>query len=282
MFRQKVRHSDYHLSSCFFFSSLLSCLRRSHVYNFDCPNFYFSSSYRKMEPDSTRKNCFDVRFPRASTHLLVGVSGAGKTYRMIEILKLKDQLIQQGSEVKNVVFCYSVWQPCYEQLNGVVTKWINRMISNDEFIGLTKPFMHGGGGSIVILDDFLGSVGREMSEMVCVSARHYDTSLFILFQTLFPKDKFASVITRNAKFLHIHKNPRDNSQIRYLASQLYPANFQWIVKAYHKATEEPFSCFLVDLTQQCPEKLRFRSHYLPCEFPMRVWKQAGMPDIFEL
>ena len=28
-------------------------------------------------------------------------------------------------------------------------------------------------------------------------------------------------------------------------------------------TEEPHQCMLIDLTQGCDEKLRFRSHYLP-------------------
>jgi len=218
--------------------------------------------------------CVDMRFPRGATHLLVGVSGSGKTYRIINILKLKDQLLENGEQIKNIVFCYAVWQPCYDELKGVVTTWINKMPTNAEFIELVKPYQ-ANGGSIVVLDDFLGSVGKEMSEMVCVSARHHGVSLFILFQTLFPKDKLATTITRNVKFMHILKNPRDNSAIRFLASQLYPGNFQWIVQAYHAATEYPFSCFLIDLTQKCPEKFRFRSHYLPSEFPMRVWSQKS-------
>lgn len=217
--------------------------------------------------------CYDMRFPRASTHLLVGSSGAGKTVRMIKILQEKDRLLENGNDIKNIVFCFAAWQPCYEDLRGIVTRWINKMPTNQEFIQMTKPYQHRG-GSIVVLDDFLGSVGKEMMEMVCVSARHHDVSLFILFQTLFPKDKCATTITRNVKFMHLHKNPRDNTQIRFLASQLYPSDFHWIVRAYHKATEEPFSCFLVDLTQKCPEWLRFRSHYLPHEGPMRVWQKA--------
>jgi hypothetical protein len=216
--------------------------------------------------------CYDMRFPIGSTHLLVGSAGAGKTERVIKMLLLKDSLFQNGDKIKNVIFCYAVWQPAYERLKNVVTKWVNRMVTNEEFISLVKPYQNAG-GSICVLDDFLfSSYGKSLSEICCVSARHHNTCLFILFQTLFPKDKEAALIPRNVKYMHIQKNPREGSAVRYLAAQLYPGNFRWIVNAYHKATEEPFSCFLVDLTQNCPESMRFRSHYLPDEAPMRVWR----------
>ena len=220
-----------------------------------------------------QSQCYDLRFPKATTHLIVGVSGAGKTMRTLNILRMKNELIVDGDSIQNVIFCYSAWQPIYEEAKSYVTKWINEMPTNEEFISMVKPYQTLG-GSIVVLDDFLGAINKDMMEMVCVTARHYNVSLFILFQTLFPKDKCASTITRNVKFMHLHKNPRDNSQFRYLASQLAPSNFQWMVSAFHEATKEPFSCFLLDLTQKCPDMLRYRSHYLPEEAPMRVWKQA--------
>ena len=143
--------------------------------------------------------CYDMRFPLGTTHLMVGNSGAGKTERVIRMLLLKDKLFQDGDKIKNVIFCYAVWQPSYERLKGVVTKWVNRMVTNEEFISLVKPHQNSG-GSICVLDDFLfSSCGKSMSEIACVSARHHNTCLFVLFQTLFPKDKTATVVTRNMK-----------------------------------------------------------------------------------
>jgi hypothetical protein len=212
-----------------------------------------------------------------ATHLVAGSSGSGKTFRVADILRLKSELIVQGEYIKNIIFYYAAWQPVYEELkkDGVVTKWVNKMPTNAEFVDAVK-FHNDRGGSIVIIDDFMGAVGPEMANIVCVSSRHNNVSTFILFQSLFPSDKSARLISRNVKFIHLHKTPRDNAQVRFLASQLCPGNFRWIVKAYHEATSQPYSCFLFDFTQQCPEQLRYRSHYLPREFPMRVWQSRNV------
>ena len=44
-----------------------------------------------------------------------------------------------------------------------------------------------------------------------------------------------------------------------------------MVEAYHEVTKEPFGCLLFDLRQECASFLRLRSHFLPHEYPMRVY-----------
>lgn len=217
---------------------------------------------------------YDVRFSPGTTHLMVGASGSGKTFRVAKILRLKDEIFKNGSQIKNVVFFYAAWQPVYESLraSGVVTRWVNKMPSKEEFIRAVE-FYKNRGGSIVVIDDFMQEVGQDMCDIVCVSSRHYNTATFILFQSLFHADKSARTISRNVRFLHLHKSPRDNSQVRFLASQLCPGNFKWIVEAFTAATAAPYSCFLFDFSQDCPDELRFRSSYLPEEFPIRVWRE---------
>jgi len=218
----------------------------------------------------------DVRFVHGSTHLLVGPSGSGKTHRVASILKHKNDLIKNGSDIQNVIFCYASWQPIYDVLtaNKSVTKWINKAPTNDEFCKLVEDYKDDG-GSIVVIDDFMSEIGKDMMQIVTVSARHLNTSTFILFQSLFPPNPLARQISLNVKYMHIHKNPRENAQIQYLARQLHPENYKWIVEAYHEATNKPFSCFLIDLIQTCPEHVRFRSDFLPEELPMRVWMKKG-------
>lgn len=219
---------------------------------------------------------YDLRFPNGSTHLIVGPSASGKTFRLCEILKIKDEIIIGGENIKNVVFFYAVWQPVYAELErrNIVTKWINKMPSNQEFIDNVQEFSKSG-GSICVIDDFMSDIGPDLDEIVRVTSRHYNTSTFILFQSLFPPHKLARQISLNTKFLHIHKNPRENSQIQYLSRQIAPKSYKWIVDSYHKITEKPYTCLLIDLTQQCPNHLRYRSNYLPNEFPMLVWKEKS-------
>lgn len=217
-------------------------------------------------------SCYDLRFIPGATHLVVGPSGSGKTYRVCDILRLKDRIFVAGAGIKNIVFCYAAWQDCYEALrsDGIVTRFLKRKPTSAEFVALVKDYASRG-GSIVVIDDFMSQIDQDLVDIVTVQSRHYNTSTFILFQSLFPANRLGRQISLNVKYIHAHKNPRENAQIQVLARQLSPTNYKYIVQAYHKVTETPYQCLLFDLTQQREEKLRVRSHYLPHEFPMRVW-----------
>lgn len=218
--------------------------------------------------------CYDLRFHHGATHLLVGSSGAGKTFRCARILKNKNLLIQNGEKIRNIVFFYNVWQGVYDTLKqqGTVTKFVNKKPSCEDFVKYVD-FYKDKGGSIVVIDDFMSEIDSDLVKIVTVHSRHYNTSTFILFQSLFPPNKLARQISLNVKYLHIHKNPRENAQVQVIARQLAPIRkmYKSIVDAYHKVTEKPHSCFLIDMTQTCPEQLRFRSNYLPHEAPMMIW-----------
>ena len=246
---------------------------------FKTSNIFFQSTTYSIIMNRNEKPV-DLRFVPGSTHLMVGPTGSGKSFRTAEILRLKNQIIRGGQHIKNVVFCYSTWQPLYTQLEreGVVTKWLKKLPSNEEFVELVGDYKDQG-GSIVIVDDHMGNIGPELVEIVTVTARHTNTSLFLLFQSLFPSNPLARQISLNVKYFHIHKNPRENAQLQYLARQLRPDDYKWIDKAYHKATEKPFSCFLIDLYQETKERLRFRSSFLPQEAPMKTWVSTSRPRI---
>lgn len=221
----------------------------------------------------------DRRFKPYATHLLAGSSGSGKTYCVAQILRLKDQIIRDGRDVRNVVFCYSTWQDLYQELDrdGVVTRWVNKMPTAQEFRDLVEPYKDDG-GSIVVIDDFMTEISRDLVDIVNVLSRHNKTSTFILFQSLFPNNPLARQISLNVKYMYVFKNPRENAQFAYLVRQIRPQNYKWIVQAYHDATVEPYACFLIDLTQECPEHLRFISSFLPDQFPIKVWveKKTGI------
>lgn len=209
---------------------------------------------------------YDLRFDPGATHLLVGPSASGKTFRVCNLLRCKNEIIKGGKDIKNVVFCYAVWQPVYEVLRteGVVTKFVNRKPSVKEFTDLVKPFANKG-GSICVIDDFMGQIDEDLLDIVTVHSRHNNTTTFLLFQSLFPANKLARQISLNVKYMHVHKNPRENAQIQTLARQVAPGDYKWIVEAYHDCTEKPHTSFLIDMTQSCDERFRYRSNYLPHE-----------------
>jgi Cft2 family RNA processing exonuclease len=198
------------------------------------------------------------------------------------MLRHRRRIFKEGEKIKEVIFCYAKWQDQYEKLKEekVVTKWIDHMPTNDEFDELTAPFKDKG-GSIVVIDDFMSKVGPDVDEIVRVTGRHNNATVMVLFQSLFPPHKLARQISLNIKYFHLHKNPRENHQIHTLATQLRPGNGGWIVKAYQHATQEQYSSLLIDLTQECPEYLRFRSHYLPHEKSPMITYQSEEDEVLD-
>jgi len=212
----------------------------------------------------------DVRFQVGDSHLLVGPPASGKTYRIKRILELKDDIFVNGNNIKNIIFCYSRWQDAYDELKGIVSSWIHGLPTNDEFIELTNDYKQSG-GSICVMDDFMAEINKELVEIVCVSARHQKTSVFLLFQSLFPTHPLSRQISLNVKYLHIHKNPRENAQFQFLARQILPNDYKWLIDAYQDIVKEPHGCLLIDLTQTRADSLRFRSHIFPEQFPIRCY-----------
>lgn len=220
---------------------------------------------------------FDLRFADGSTHLVCGASGSGKTSRVKEYLKLRDKIFEYGVTIRHVIFFYSIWQEEYTRMQeeNLVQDWVKGFPSNEQFLEKTQEHER----TIVVLDDAMSHISRDLVEIVTVSARHVKATVFILFQSLFPPHPLARQISLNVKYFHIFRNPRENAQIQVLARQLKPQGYKFIVEAYHAATVKPYSCFLIDLLQSTPEYLRFRSNMLPFEWPMIAYVEKGKTNI---
>ena len=79
-----------------------------------------------------------------------------------------------------------------------------------------------------------------------------------ILQNLFSKNKEQWCVNLNSHYMILFKNPRDNSQIINLATQMYPKNVKVLQDAYKLATADPWSYLVVDLKQNTPDHLRLR------------------------
>ena len=66
-----------------------------------------------------------------------------------------------------------------------------------------------------------------------------DVSVMFLTQNIFHKK--AKTMTLNAHYLVLFKNPRDASQLTYLARQMYPSKPKFMIDAFADATSEPYT-----------------------------------------
>jgi hypothetical protein len=64
------------------------------------------------------------------------------------------------------------------------------------------------------------------------------------------------------------RNVRDKTVVMNLGKQMFPGRAHVLTRIYEDATRKPFSYLLLDLRQQTPEMLRFRTNIFPPDQPM--------------
>ena len=128
---------------------------------------------------------------------------------------------------------------------------------------------------IVVLDDLIheSKNSQDVTSMFTRAAHHKPCFVIFIMQNLFPPGREARTRSLNTHYFVIFKNPRDKSQIEFLARQIVPRNPKALIEVFEVATEKPHSYLFLDLTQECPDQFRFRSNLF--DRPMliyNVWK----------
>ena len=121
--------------------------------------------------------------------------------------------------------------------------------------------------NLVVLDDLMTSAGesKQISKLFTQEAHHKNLTVIFIVQNVFYHGREMRTISLNAHYLVLYKNPRDKSQIRYLAHQIFPENSKYLTKVYEHATQEPHSYLLIDLHPETPEQYRVLSNIFPGE-----------------
>jgi len=94
---------------------------------------------------------------------------------------------------------------------------------------------------------------------------HRNVSVVYLTQNVFGKNKYARMISLNAHYLVLFKNPRDASQFAALARQMYPNMSKFAIKAYKDATSAPYGYLRIDLKSEQDERCRLSTNVFPGE-----------------
>lgn len=192
----------------------------------------------------------DPRFKHPFTCLVAGPTGCGKTTFVKELLEKSQLLIDPPPQ--RTVWCYSEWQPDYENIKadfkeGIVPEF-DPSITN-----------------LIVIDDLMGNADSKIVDLFTKKSHHCNLSVIYIVQNIFQKSKESRTISLNAHYLAVFKNPRDASQITHLAKQMYPHNIKYVQESFKDATSKPFGYLFVDLKQETPEHMRLRTDVLSTE-----------------
>ena len=184
---------------------------------------------------------------------LVGSSGSGKTNFALNIVKRSNTLFDQKPE--KVVIIYKVFQKIYDEFDDFLP---TSLYPEDEcdFEELTKSNTE---RLLIICDDlYFSKKLNEISEHFLIKGRHRNTSWIVLTQSIFNQPALKN-ISRNSTHMTLFKNVRLNEP-HILFSQLRPRSSKVLQNIYSESTEKPYGYLDIDLSQTCPDKLRYKTN----------------------
>ena len=132
--------------------------------------------------------------------------------------------------------------------------------------------------SLVIFDDLINSKNlEEISNLFVVDGRHSNYSMIFTSQRMFVNNEYFRQISNNCDYIVVFKNPRNYSEIRTLAQQLTPMSLD-LLEIYTKATKDPFTYLLINLTQECNEDVKFLSHLFDYDHYVKTYVKKDITN----
>jgi len=119
--------------------------------------------------------------------------------------------------------------------------------------------------ALVVYDDLMDEADERMTRLFTRGSQHRNVSVIFMVQNFFNKNRHMRMISLNAQYMVLFKNPHNSSQVIHLAKQLYPHNLHFAHEAYVDATKRPYCYILLDLQSDQDDDLRLRTNIFPGE-----------------
>jgi hypothetical protein len=190
-----------------------------------------------------------LEFKHPFTSIIAGPSSCGKTTFLLQFIKYSSQVVIPPP--KRILWCYGTYQAAFDD------------ISNVEFHDGIPEIKFLQKRDLLILDDLMHEADDRVSKIFTKYSHHNDVSVMFLTQNIFQKG--ARTMTLNSHYLILFKNPRDASQIAFLARQMFPSKSKFMIAAFEDATRKPYTYLAVDLRADTPDEHRLRSGIFPDE-----------------
>ncbi len=194
-------------------------------------------------------------FQHPFTTIVSGPTKAGKTVWVKNLIMQSSEIIYPPPD--EIYFCYSEWQPLYQQLAAFGVQFIYGLPD------MTQLKAEPTKSKLLILDDLMQETKKDskLIQLFTRGSHHWNLSVLHIVQNLFFEGLRTSRV--NAQYLVLMKNPSDQLQTSTLAKQLFPKNTSYFMEAYKDACSFSYGYLFIDLCQDTPEHMRLLSNVFP-------------------
>ena len=213
-------------------------------------------------------------FRTPSSLLIAGPSGSGKTHFVTRLLQRPHAYFKNLPA--NFHYAYGAWQDGFRTLQQQQKVHFHEGIpSKDDLETWFGPT----GGGLLVLDDLMDEGGQDkrVLDLFTKDSHHRNITVLYLCQDLFPPGKYAKTISRNAHYIVVFKNPRDQTGIRTLMLQMFPTYWRDALDVYNKVTSRPFGYLMIDLHPASNDMYRLWTDLLHYEGPTRTFRRPTVP-----
>ena len=166
---------------------------------------------------------------------------------MSKFIKNLDCLMSPPPE--RIVWCYSIWQEAYDQIEA-------------EFIqGIPDFDYFDGRSTLLILDDVMGQKLEIVTNFFTRGSHHLNLTVFYLVQNLFFRR--IRTISLNSQIVVLFKNLRDSQQVSFFVEQSFTKHIKEIETIFADATKKAHGYVLFNFHSETPDKLRIRTGIFP-------------------
>ena len=179
--------------------------------------------------------------------LISGPSNCGKTFFVSKFFKNCDRLMK--SPPKRIVWCYSIWQKAYDEIEAEFVQGVPDLDYFDR-----RP-------TILGLDDLMYEKVDVVTKYFTRGSHHLNLTVFYLVQNLFFRG--IRTISLNSQIVVLFKNPRDTGQLSFFARQSFYKHVKEIETIFADSTRAPHGYLLFDFRSETPDQLRIRTGIFP-------------------
>jgi len=114
--------------------------------------------------------------------------------------------------------------------------------------------------NLIVLDDLMDEVTKDIRHLFTKGSHHANVSGILISQNFYSKGKHSRDILLNIPYIVLMKNPRDQTIIRTIGSQIFSGKTKKFIEIYQDATSIPFSYLFLDFKPDTPNELRVLSN----------------------